>query len=131
MADATIHVRNLAALERAFGRADREERKLLVQEVKLAAEPVQRLAEGRALSEIRNMTVPWSQMRIGHRRAVVYIVPRQKGRYSRANRRLRRPNLKTMLLDRAMLPALDARKDEVERRLERMLAIVGKRWEKA
>ena len=108
----------------------REEAKLLRQQLIAAAAPVQRAAEGRALSSIRKMDLAWSQMRIGQKRSVVYIVPKQKGRRSKANPSLRRPNLKTLLLDRALIPALNSRKDEVEERLVHMLGVVGNKWER-
>ena len=130
MPEDAVHVRGLRELERAFKLANREEAKLLRVELKAAGQPVQQLAEGMALSRITRMTGPWSQMRIGQRRSVVYIVPKQKGRRSRQNPSLRRPNLKALLLDRAMIPALNARKDEVEHRLKRMLGTVGNRWER-
>ena len=124
-----VHVRGLEDLQRAFRLADREEAKLLRRTLLASAAPVQQLAQGRALGEIRRMTFPWAQMRIGQAKAVVYIVPKQKG--TRGRSRGRRPNLKTLLLDRALIPALDARKGEVIERLEQMLATVGDRWEKA
>lgn len=128
MADA-VHVRGLADLQRAFVLADREEAKLLRRELLVSAAPVQQLAQGKALGEIRKMTFPWAQMRVGQAKAVVYIVPKRKGTHGRGSGR--RPNLKTLLLDRALIPALDARKGEVIERLEQVLATVGDRWEKA
>lgn len=130
MPESAVHVRGLKELERAFRLADKSEQKLLRQELKAAAVPVQRAAEGMALGRIRKMDPTWAQMRIGQKRSVVYIVPKQKGRRSKANPRLRRPNLKTLLLDRAMIPALNSRKDDVIRSLEHMLAVVGNQWER-
>jgi len=129
MAEA-VRVRGIRELERAFRLADKSEQKLLRQELKTAAVPVQRAAEGMALGRIRKMSPAWAAMRIGQKRSVVYIVPKQKGRRSRQNRNLRRPNLKTLLLDRAMIPALNSRKDDVVRGLEHMLASVGNQWER-
>lgn len=128
MAEA-IHIRGLADLERAFKLADREEAKLLRREVRAAAEPVRNLAEGRAVAEIRRMTPPWARMRIGQKRSLVYIVPKQKG--SRGRGPSRRPNLKTLLLDRAMIPALETRREATVARLETMLGTVGGKWERA
>lgn len=126
-----VHIRGLRELERAFRLADREEAKLLRAELIGAAEPVKQLAESQALGSIHRMTPAWAATRVGQKRALVYIVPKQRGRASRKNPRLRRPNLKALLLDRALIPALDARRDEVIRRLEHVLAVVGQRWEKA
>ncbi len=136
MADQAIHVRGLRELERAFKLADKAEYKALRTTLKESAEPVKRLAEGKAVARIRNIKgagtkVDWSQMRLGVRRSAVYLAPKQKGRASRGNRALRRPNLKDLLLDRAMIPALDERREEVVHNLERMLDTVGSRWERA
>ncbi len=131
MPDLAIHVKGLRELERAFKLADKAEAKMLRTTLKEAADPVRRLAEGKAVSRIRNLDGKWSQFRIGSRRSAVYLAPKQKGRASRDNRALRRPNLKDLLLDRAMIPALDERREEVVHNLEHMLDTVGSRWERA
>ncbi len=131
MPEQTIKITGLNGLQRAFSRADKEEAKLLRATLKATAEPVKRAAEGKAVSRIRNIGGPWSQMRIGQARSVVYLAPKQKGRASRGNASLRRPNLKDLLLDRAMIPALDEHREEVVQGVERMLGTVGSRWERA
>lgn len=130
MAEPTVHVEGLKELERAFKLADKEEAKLLRSELKLAAEPVKLAAQGKALSRIGHMTLPWAQMRIGQSRSVVYMVPKQKGRRSKANSRLRRPNLKRLLMDLAMAPALQEQASNVEARVEHVLETVAKQWER-
>ncbi len=136
MAEQTVKIEGLKGLERAFKLADKAEYKALRVTLKEAAQPVKRAAEGKAIGRIRNMKgsgtrVDWSQMRVGQARSVVYIVPKQKGRASRGNRALRRPNLKDLLLDRAMIPALDEHREDVVRGVEHMLETVGKKWEAA
>ena len=127
MADTTIKVTGLNGLERAFKRADKDEAKLLRATLKATAEPVRRAAEGKAVSRIRNIGGPWSGMRIGQARSVVYVAPKKRSR----NAQLRRPNLKDLLLDRAMIPALEEHREEVVQGVERMLDTVGSRWERA
>ncbi len=136
MPDQAVHVKGLRELERAFKLADKAEAKMLRTTLKEAGEPVKRLAEGKAAAKIRRIhtegaKVDWAQMRLGVRRSAVYLAPKQKGRASRSNRALRRPNLKDLLLDRAMIPALDERREEVVRNVEHMLDTVGSRWERA
>ncbi len=128
MPEQSVHIKGLAQLERAFRVADATEAKLFRATLKEAAEPVRRLAEGKAVSRIRNLDGKWSQFRVGSRRSLVYLAPKQKGRASRANRALRRPNLKDLLLDRAMIPALDERREEIVHSVDEMLVVVGKRW---
>jgi hypothetical protein len=131
VADQTVHIRGLAGLQRAFKLANKEEAKLLRATLVETAQPVKRAAEGKAVSKIRNIGGPWSQMRVGAARSVVYLAPKQKGRASRGNASLRRPNLKDLLLDRAMIPALDEHREEVVVGVEHMLDTVGSRWERA
>ncbi len=136
MPDQAVHVKGLRELERAFKLADKAEAKMLRTTLKEAGEPVKRAAEGKALSRIRNIKgagtkVDWSAMRVGSRRSAVYVAPKQKGRAGRTNRGVRRENLKDLLLDRAMIPALDERREEVVRNLEHMLDTVGSRWERS
>lgn len=130
MADPAIKVQGLRELERAFRKTDKEEAKLLRKSLKETALPVKRAAEGKALAKIRNMgrSRKWATMRLGVSKSVVYMVPRQKGTHGRGP--LRRPNLKDLLLDRAMIPALEEHEGEVIRGVERVLDTAGARWEK-
>lgn len=132
MADSTLHVENLNGLIRAFRRADKEEAKLLIRELKLAAQPVATATQGRALGHIGRMPLSpqWAVMRLGQSRSVVYMVPKQKGRMSKENPRKRRPNLKRLLL-REMEAALAEHASQVEQRVEHVLETVGRKWEQA
>jgi hypothetical protein len=114
----TVHITGLAELNRAFrkisGGLDKEMKEALLK----AADPVKVRAESLALSRIRNMpgSPHWADMRIGVSARAVYMVPRARGRGGRA-----RPNLKGLLLDRAMDPALDEKQDEIVEGVGKMI----------
>ena len=126
MAKPTIHVQGLKELERAFKLADKLEQKELRTVLKATALPVKQAAESKAISRIRRMprSPAWSQMRIGVGRSVVYMVPKRKNRGGS-----KRKNLRDLLLDRAMEPALTENIPEVTMAVENMLADVGRKWE--
>lgn len=118
-----IQVEGLAELERAFGRVDKELKRRLVVGLRLAAEPVAALAQQTAVSEIsglqRRKAIDWSEMRVGGT-SFVYVAPKQRGRQSRANPALKRPNMANLLVD-AMDKAAERARPEVERRVERIV----------
>lgn len=124
-----IRVEGLGSLQRAFSVADKGLSRKLRESLKDAAEPVRADAESSAVSSIRNIGIPWSRMRVGITRSSVYVAPQQRGRRSRSIIRGRRPNLKPLLLDRAMEPALEANIGGIEREAERVLDDVARRWE--
>lgn len=113
MATGAIRVHGLKELTRDFQKISKTLSKEITKELKDAAEPVRTGAEQKALSSIRNMsaTPRWAVMRIGVSRAqgAVYMVPqaRRAGGSGRAN-------LKGLLLDRAMDPALEENADKVK-----------------
>ncbi len=129
MADATLAVRGLRDLNRAFALADKETAKGLRKTLRAVAEPIRAESETRSVAAIPRVGLPWSRMRIGVTQKVVYVAPREKGRASRSNRSLRRPNLAGLLMDRAMEPALNANVALVERSVDAMLQDVGRQWE--
>ena len=98
--------------------------------MKSAAEPVRRDAEQLAVSNIRRIGIPWSRMRTGVTRHSVYVAPVERGVKSRTIRRGRRPNLKPLLLERAMDPALDQNADKVEREVIDAMDDLFRRWER-
>lgn len=108
-----VRVSGLRELQRAFRNMDKGVSRHLTAELKKAADPVQELAQQRALGEIRNMTYHWSQMRIGVGSGRVYIVPR-----ARRSRGSARPNLGGLLLDQAMFPAVQEKQAVVVEKLE-------------
>ena len=111
----------LHELQAALAKADRETRLGVRGGLRKIAEPVQRGAEQLAMSAIPNMSRSprWSRMRIGVTRDLVYVSPRERGLRGRSS--LRRPNLGTLLMDRAMQPALDAHTGEIVARFEALL----------
>lgn len=119
----TVRVEGLAGLQRAIRRIDRDAAKDLRAELKEIAEPVKVDAERLGAERIRNLTPEWQRMRIGVTQHGVYIVPNRRSR-----RGSRRPNLKTLLLDRAMYPALVENRAEVDRGLDRFLDHVERQW---
>ena len=125
-----IAVEGLRDLQRAFKLADVTVSKELRKTLRLVAAPVALDAERLAVDTIPRIGFPWSRMRVGVTQSSVYIAPRERGRASRNNRALRRPNLKGLLLDRAMEPALAQDTSLVVAGVEEMLASVGRQWER-
>ena len=116
-----IQVEGLVELNRALRRTDKDVRLGIRRELRSVAEPVKADAEALAVGRITNIGVEWSRMRIGQTAHAVYVVPKQRGVKSRARQKARRPNLKTLLLDRAMEPALARNANRTEREFSRML----------
>lgn len=129
MAASGIKVRGYRELQRAFKVADKTLQVELAQALKDAAEPVRRDAEALARSSIRNIGNAWPQMRTGITSRVVYVAPRQRSK--NRNPGARRPNLARLLAGRAMEPALDRNRGEVENRVGHALDLVGRAWEGA
>lgn len=117
-----VVVEGLRELEILFAAAGRQANRDLRSALRKAAEPVRRDAEALALSKIRRMTIPWSQMRVGVTRQSVYVAPKLRGvKSGNPHDPRRRHNLVALMLDRAMEPALEANKAEVIRAIEEML----------
>ena len=119
-----VKVHGLAETQRAFSRANKELSKDLRTSLRKVAEPVRAEAEDRAVREIQNVGRPWSRFRVGVTRSSVYVAPRERGRRSA----LRRPNFASLLMDRAMQPALDANANDIEDTLTEMLDDIADRW---
>jgi hypothetical protein len=130
MADQTIHVQGLRDLQRAFALADKSVSKELRKSLRDAAEPVRSDAARLAVQEITRIGPRWSQMRVGVTRTLVYVAPKERGVKSRGLQQRKRKNLAPLLRDRALDPALDRNIGQVERKVEQMLATVGKQWER-
>ncbi len=113
MATGAIRVHGLKELTRDFKKISKDLSKEITRELKDAAEPVRTGAEQLALSSIRNMprTPRWAVMRIGASAAKgsVYMVPQARRAGGSG-----RTNLKGLLLERAMDPALDQNADKVK-----------------
>ena len=108
-----IEVQGLSELLRAFKGISKDLDRKLTNALKKAAEPAAEQAEDYALGRIRNMpsSPRWAGMRIGvaRRQGEVYMVPR-----ARSRRRSSRPNLKNLLLEQAMEPAVEAKAADIE-----------------
>lgn len=129
---ATLRVDGLRQLNQAMARAPKVLKKEWRAGQRKIAEPTRRMAEYRALTEISNMpeSVEWSRMRTGITQKVVYVAPKEKSRRARALLYARRPNLATLLMDRAMLPSLDHNAAQIMREFDGFLAAVGRDWER-
>lgn len=123
-----VHVEGIRELTRAFALLGKGMEKGVPEALAAAADPVRFAAEGLAVSQIPRMTFPWSRMRVGVTRHTAYVAPVERGRRSRNNPRIRRPNLKPLLLDRALDPALAANVSRVERELRDALSDLFKSW---
>jgi hypothetical protein len=113
-----VLVRGERELSRAFAKADRDTRLRWRRTLRELAEPVRSDAEQLALQTIRNMasSPKWARMRTGVTQKMVYVAPRQRGVRGRGPKR--RGNLADLLMDRAMQPALDRHRGDVERAVE-------------
>lgn len=119
MPSSGVHVRGLRELERDLRRGNREVLRELRREIRLVAEPVRELAEQKAASEITRIGPRWQRMKVGGV-SVVYVAPlsRRRGGPPRAN-------LADLLLDRAMVPALNELEGEIVGRVEGFLDTFG------
>ena len=123
-----LRVEGLRDLQRAFALADKESQRKLRQSLKDVGEPVRSTSEQLALTRIRRIGPRWSRMRVGVTRSLVYVAPVERGKRSRANTRLRRPNLADLLMGRAMQPALDINAGRIEGDFEDVLEDVANLW---
>ena len=126
-----LHVEGLRELGRAFRLADKELAKELRLALKTVAEPVRVDAEHLALTEIRKMTIPWSEMRVGGGAArSIYVAPKLRGVKTRGRDPRRRPNLFDLLLTRSLEPALAHNEGRVVVEMEKLLETIGRKWER-
>ncbi len=103
----TVRVTGWRELDAAFRKINKDVDKQIRGILALAAQPVQRRAEELAGSRITNLHSgdPWSQMRIGVTTKVVYVAPQRRG--SKGIGPQKRKEFGTLLMDRAMEPALE------------------------
>ena len=125
----TLAVRNLRDLNRAFARAPKKLKKEFKGEQRAIAKPIAGLATERSLSQVANMPLSpqWSEMRTGVTQKAVYVAPKQRGRKAGPQKRRK---LAPLLLDRAMIPALEQHQAHVARKFDEILATVGRDWER-
>lgn len=131
LAEATIRVKGYKEITKAFAKADRSIKGEMQEAFKDVAEPIRLGAELRARSRITHIGPRWGLMRTGLTTTRVYVAPRERGRRSRLNRALGRPNLAGLLMDRAMQPALDANEHLVAERFDDALARIERIWDRA
>ena len=120
-------VHNFEQLNRTFKNASKDINREYRKELRTVAEPVQRSAEALAVSEIPRIGARWSRMRVGITTRLVYVAPRQRGVKGRGLRR--RPNLGTLLMDRAMQPALERNEHRVADSLDDMFGRLVHKWD--
>jgi len=127
----TVRAEGFRELQRAFKLAGGELQTKLRGRLREIAEPVRDTAETLAVQEITRIGVPWSRMRVGFTTTSVYVAPRERGRLSRRNPNLKRPNLAGLLLHDALEPSLERNQPQVIRGLEDLLGEIGSDWERA
>lgn len=131
VAQATLHVRGYKEISKAFAKADRSIKGEMQAAFRDVAEPIRQGAETRALVSIPRIGPRWGLMRTGLTTTRVYVAPRERGKGSRGNRALSRPNLAGLLLDRAMQPSLDAHEHEVADRFDEATRRIERIWDRA
>lgn len=124
----TVHVDGLRELERAFRQAGNGVAPAFRKQLKEVAAPVKLTAETYAATRIARNTPRWSRMRVGMSKSVLYMVPREKGRRGRGDPKFRRSQFGQMLLDRAMIPAVQENRSLLEQGVERTLDHVDEIW---
>lgn len=124
----TIRVRGLTDLNRAFKVADKSLRTNWRREQRAIGEPVATMAQALALGRISGLasSSTWAQMRVGVTTRVVYVAPKNRRRTGSA-----RKNLAPLLMERAMLPSLQANEENTIRKVDMLLDRMGHDWEKA
>lgn len=105
---AEVRIHGLRELQRALAKINREVAGDVREELRKAAEPVRADAEHRAFSTIRNIGAIWGRMRTGITLASVYVAPATRRRGGSA-----RPNFGTLLMEQAMLPALEDNQESI------------------
>lgn len=124
-----LAVRGLKELTRTFSKAPTDVKRAYRTELRSVGEPVRLEAESLAVSTIRKVGPDWSKMRTGVTTRLVYVAPRQRGVKGRGNQRLRRPKFGTLLMDRAMQPALDRNRHRIEGDFDQMLDRLVTKWD--
>lgn len=126
-ANAEVHVRNLGRLQALFKAAGPAASKALRADLADIAEPIRADAESLAASRITRIGSRWARMRTGVTRNAVYVAPRQRGTRRRSDP-LSRPGFADLMEERAMTPALDLNKGNIERRVETTFAELAAKW---
>jgi hypothetical protein len=117
---AGVRVEGLAELQRSFALISDGLKMDLTSQLAAAAGPAQMSSERHAISDITNMTLPWSSMKLGVTPNVVYIAPAMHRRGGSP-----RPNLAGLLMKRAMIPGVEEALPAVRERLDAWLSELG------
>jgi len=126
-----VYVRNLAEINYLLSKADKETRLGLRKAERDVAKPISGDAERLTVQNIprtRLGKVDWWRMRVGVTQRLIYVAPRQKGVRGKGPKR--RPKFATLMMERAMEPALKRHEHEVEGRFEHVLEFVADRFNK-
>lgn len=125
-----VRVEGIRELERAFKLTGLGMEAGLREAMEASAEPVRLDAQTLAVDRIRNIGVPWSRMRVGVTRRTAYVAPQERGRRTRLRPNSGRPNLRRLLLERSMEPALEQNIGNVEREFGSALDDLFRMWER-
>jgi len=131
MPENAVRIEGLRELQRAFRVFDRSLERGLREAMEASAEVVRFPAETLAAQTIKRSAIDWTRMRVGVARRVAYVAPVERGinTKSRGRReRYSRPKLKTLLLDRALEPALEQNVPRVEQEFEDALRDLARAW---
>jgi hypothetical protein len=123
-----LNVKGFTNVQRALKNVEKDVRLGMNKELRAFAEPVRSTAENLAATRIRNQTPQWAEMRVGVTTKLVYVVPKQRG--VRAGKR-KRKKFGTLMLDRAMEPALDQHAPDLERDFNEMLYRVAAKFNRS
>ena len=129
MAVSGIAVEGFRELNRTLKYAPKDVRLAIRAEYRTVAEPVRSTAATLAATSIRKIGPKWARMRTGVTQSEVYVAPRQRGVKTRGYDPRRRPNLGTLLADRATNPALAQHEHQIEADFERMLDRLVTKWD--
>lgn len=116
-------VKGIAELDRAFQRAGAGLHDDIKDRLRYFAAPVKRDAE--LLSAGAGVGIDWSRMRVGAGRRLVYVAPVQRGTNIPSRKRR---NFARYLLSRAMEPALNRNRRQIEAQFDELLARIERRF---
>jgi hypothetical protein len=116
-------VAGIDSLNRAFGLAGKGMSNDLKTRLRHFARPVELGAEVRAIA--MGTGRPWSQMRTGANRQLVYVAPEKRGTKILARRR---PRFAVRLLEKSMVPALNASREQIVRDIDGLVERMERRY---
>lgn len=111
-----LKVRGLRDLQRLLKAAGPDADRTLKRTLREVAEPIRADAEQLAVSRIPRVGLEWSRMRVGVTQRAVYVAPRARG--TRGITPRSRPRFADLMEQRAMHPALEQNRPELEARVD-------------